>query len=377
MASVKRQVAEHPTFQQDVKLLSDKTNELNSSDSLRRAKEAVSVGSSVVGIAAQKVGEGVGAVLDSTPVKAAGHVVGAINATVVKAAEPILDTKAAKAVASGVSSIQNDLASKAPNAQYIEYRTAEERESLKKKHFMRKAAQPVTFADPEAGGAVVVAQESAWVKSWREFNEKNPLAQNLAKVSKAIEESDNPVIETARDVWYKVGRFFDETEEAKCIAAFRMIDPTFRKEEFLAEAAQFVIPEILEGNLTGDLAPIKKWCNEKVFAEISASVGQQRVANLVSACKLIDLSQVDIKKLMFLNDDKTLPVVVLTFRTQEVLKFVDKKTGEVKLGSDDTLDTANYAVAMTKDQCLAVDFPVDPETGGWRVISWTRMGGKF
>ncbi|KAI8820352.1 hypothetical protein BJ741DRAFT_715758 [Chytriomyces cf. hyalinus JEL632] len=384
MKSINRQIEEHPTFQKDVKLLNEKSTEVAESDTMKRAKEAVTAtgkGASAVkdtvAFAATKVGEGVGAVLESTPVRVTAKVVGKVGETVAKAAEPILETKAAKTVASGINSIQNDLASKSPSAQYIEYQSPEQRQKMLEQ---RRKTQPrivPVAANPEAGAAVVMAEETKWQKGWRDFYESNPLAQNLTRIGKSIEESENPTVERARDVMYRVGKWFDETEEAKCIRAFRMVDPTFRRDEFLAEAAQFVIPEILEGNLKGNLVPIKKWCNEKVFAEISASVGQQRVANLVSDCKLLDLSQVDIQKMMFLNEDKTLPVIILSFSTQEILLFRDKKSKEIKLGAEDMIDRARYVIAMTKDQCLAPDIPIDPETLGWRVISWSRAGGKF
>ncbi|KAI8609006.1 hypothetical protein BC830DRAFT_1071378, partial [Chytriomyces sp. MP71] len=376
--SVNRQVAEHPTFQSDVKLLGDKSAEVAESDAMKRAKDAASAGAK--GASAVKdgvVGEGVGAVLESAPVKATAKVVGKVGETVAKAAEPILETKAAKTVASGISSIQSDLASGAPSHRYVEYQSPEVRAKLLAARRATQSISKPVAANAEAGGAVVVAQETKWAKGWREFYESNPLAQNLTRIGKSIEESENPAVERARDVMYRVGKWFDETEEAKCIRAFRMVDPSFRKDEFLAEATQFVIPEILEGNLKGNLVPIKKWCNEKVFAEISASVGQQRVANLVSDCKLLDLANVDIQKMVFLNEDKTLPVIIISFSTQEVLLFREKKTKEIKLGAEDMIDSARYVIAMTKDQCLSPDIPVDPETLGWRVISWSRAGSKF
>ncbi|ORY45668.1 hypothetical protein BCR33DRAFT_765459 [Rhizoclosmatium globosum] len=382
--SVQRQVAEHPTFKEDVKLLSDKSTEIAESDAVKKAKDAAVLSgkgaskvAETVSHAAAAVGSQVNKVLESAPAQAVGRATVAVGQTVAAAAAPVLETKAAKAVAKNIESIQNDLAKGTANAQFIEYKSAEERQHLRNLQLeQRKHIKPVA-ANPDAGAAVVIAQETEWQKKWRTFNESNPIAQKLSGLSKSFEESENPAVESVRDTWYKVKSWFDETEEAKCISAFRLVDPSFRKEEFLAEMAQFVIPEILEGNLKGNLAPIKKWCNEKVFAEISAVIGQQRIANLVSDCKLLDLSQVDIKKLMFLNEDKTLPVIVITFRTQEVLMFRDKKSKEIKLGGEDMIDTAAYAIALTKDQCLSPEIPVDPETLGWRVISWSRSGGKF
>jgi len=43
-----------------------------------------------------------------------------------------------------------------------------------------------------------------------------------------------------------------------------MIDPRFNLEEFMKEAREFIIPEIMEAYLSGDASTLKEWCSEAV-----------------------------------------------------------------------------------------------------------------
>jgi hypothetical protein len=147
---------------------------------------------------------------------------------------------------------------------------------------------------------------------------------------------------------------------------------------------------------------------QKVVAELSASLELQKQAGLVSASKLLDLRRVEIKKFVFLAED-TIPVIVMSFGTQEILLFKDRKTGEIKLGKEDAIDSPFYAVAFTKEAFLSQPQTAEAEaeaegserkaegdsegessgasgqkkvdakkkdgssvTGGWKVITWSR-----
>ncbi|KAJ3302417.1 protein translocase subunit [Blyttiomyces sp. JEL0837] len=380
MRSFRRQVEENKEFQQNVKLLSDKTTEIAESDTMKRAKDAMSKGAEgtskvVQGISAVagKVGEGVGVVLESTPVKKTVEVVGKVGETVQKVAvDPLLETKTAKTIATGIHHIQKDLSSNSPA---LEYRPKEIRERERAQQASSSSSARATLPNPEAGGSVVLAKESKWQQAWREFQETNPVAVRFSSLAKSIEESENPVVERVREAWYRVSSVMDETEEARCVKSFREVEPGFRRESFLKEASDYIIPEILEAHLKGDLNVIRTWCSEKVYAELAASVELQRTAGLVSDCKLLDLSRVDIRKFMFLEDQ--FPVIILSFATQELLLFRDRKTGEVKLGSEDHIDSAFYSVALTKTLLVDPEAKFDPATNGWKVITWSRAAGGF
>ena len=108
------------------------------------------------------------------------------------------------------------------------------------------------------------------------------------------------------------------------------------------------------------------------YAELSASIETQRAAGLVSACKLLDLNRVEVKKLTF---DNEIPLAVLSFATQEILLFKDIKTGEIKLGDENHIDKAFYAVVLTKTALIDSKAEIDPLTNGWKVVVWSRGAG--
>lgn len=78
--------------------------------------------------------------------------------------------------------------------------------------------------------------------------------------------------------------------------------------------------------------------------------------------KVLDIRQVDVSTGRFLEDNT--PVYVITFTTQEVLLFRDRKTREVAVGADDRVEQCNYAAVITR-----VEEELENElTGGWKVI---------
>jgi Tim44-like domain len=78
--------------------------------------------------------------------------------------------------------------------------------------------------------------------------------------------------------------------------------------------------------------------------------------------KVLDIRQVDVSTGRFLEDN--MPVYVITFTTQEVLMFRDRKTREVVVGAENRVEQCNYAAVITR-----VEEELENElTGGWKVI---------
>jgi hypothetical protein len=78
--------------------------------------------------------------------------------------------------------------------------------------------------------------------------------------------------------------------------------------------------------------------------------------------KVLDIRQVDVSTGRFLEDNT--PVYVITFTTQEVLLFRDRKTREVAVGAENRVEQCNYAAVITR-----VEEELENEvTGGWKVI---------
>jgi Tim44-like domain len=85
--------------------------------------------------------------------------------------------------------------------------------------------------------------------------------------------------------------------------------------------------------------------------------------------KVLDIRQVDVSTGRFLEDN--MPVYVITFTTQEVLLFRDRKTREVVVGAENRVEQCNYAAVITR-----VEEELENElTGGWKVIE--VRGGFF
>ncbi|KAJ3109776.1 protein translocase subunit [Phlyctochytrium planicorne] len=374
--SVKRQVEENKEFQTNLKQLSEKGTELSESDAMKSAREAMSKSaagtSKVVSAVASGVGKGVETVLESAPAKVIGHAAVKVGETVQKAAEPILETKTAKTIASGIHTIQKDLSSSTFSSQYAEFKPKEVRDRERAERLAEEARNPnrrIVAPNAEAT-AVVVTKPS----KWQELMKNNPLAIGVGNFKRQFEESENPMVEWVRDVWYRASSVMDETEEAKCIKAIKTVDPAFDRHRFLSDCATWIVPEVLEAHLKGDLATIQTWCSEKVIAELSASLELQRQSGLVSDCKLLDIDGVDIK-LLFIDEE--IPAVVLSFRTQEILLFRDRKTGEIKLGNEDHIDRASYAIVMAKEQLVDPNRGYNAKTNGWRIMQWAASRRGF
>jgi mitochondrial import inner membrane translocase subunit TIM44 len=79
---------------------------------------------------------------------------------------------------------------------------------------------------------------------------------------------------------------------------------------------------------------------------------------------------VEIQKIILLDEE--FPVIVISFRTTEILCFRNKK-GEIVLGAEDNLQNAAYGLAFTKAQLIDPEAEHNPNTNGWTIIQWARQ----
>lgn len=284
--SVKRQVAENKEFQKNVQMLSDETTRLKESEAMQLAKGAAQSTSKI----AKAVEGAVNATLETPVVKGTGKILytagKAVASTGAKVAEPILDTQAAKAVASGVSSVKKEIVDSSSSAYFAEYRPKEIRDQERMERAQKMQEEQVkrlstagtanpgnsiqslaamsgpVAADKDAGESVVLHRSSRLANAWSSFKDSSPVAQKLFAVKRGLEESDHPILERVREWMAKTK--FEESEEARVIRAIREVDPTFRKDTFLKEMTLYTIPDILEVVLREDAKALKEWCSERV-----------------------------------------------------------------------------------------------------------------
>lgn len=196
--------------------------------------------------------------------------------------------------------------------------------------------------------------------------------QRLFSLKDTYNESENPLISTARSISDRVGGFFAENETARVIKRFREMDPSFQLEPFLREMREYILPEVLDAYVKGDVETLKLWLSDAQFSVYSALAQQYTTLGMKSDGRILDIRGVDIANARML-DPGDIPVFVITCRTQEVHVYRNAKTNELAAGMEDRVQLVTYAIGVTR-------IPEDvnnPETRGWRMIELQKAARDY
>jgi import inner membrane translocase subunit TIM44 len=231
----------------------------------------------------------------------------------------------------------------------------------------------MTLADfSSAGVNVTLHKDAAWKESWREFRDSNKMMQGLFSMKSAYNESENPLISTARSISDRVAGFFAENETAMVIKKFREMDPSFRQEPFLRELREYILPEVLDAYVKGDTETLKLWLSAAQFQVYDALSKQYTTAGLKSDGRILDIRKVDIMSAKIL-DPGDIPIFIVGCQTQEVHVYRNAKTNQLAAGMEDKVQLVSYAIGITR-------MPEDvnnPETRGWRLIELQKSGRDY
>lgn len=223
-----------------------------------------------------------------------------------------------------------------------------------------------------AGTNVTLHKDSAWKESWNSFRDSSKLMQSVFALKSTYDESENPLISTARSVSDRVAGFFAENETAKVVKKFREMDPTFHIEPFLRDLREYILPEVLDAYVKGDIETLKLWLSAAQFQVYSALMQQYKTAGLKSDGRILDIRNVDIMSARMLEPG-AIPLFFISCRTQEVHVYRNAKSGELAAGMEDRVQQVSYAIGMTRT-------PEDvnnPETRGWRMIELHKAGKDY
>ena len=196
--------------------------------------------------------------------------------------------------------------------------------------------------------------------------------QSLFKMRNTYEESDNPLISTARSITDRFAGFFAENETAMVIKKFREMDPTFQIEPFLRDMREYILPEVLDAYVKGDVETLKLWLSAAQFQVYSALMQQYTTAGLKSDGRILDIRHVDILNARMLEPGE-IPVFIITCRTQEVHVYRNAKTNELAAAMEDRVQLVTYAIGVTR----LPDEVNNPETRGWRMIELQKAGRDY
>ena len=223
-----------------------------------------------------------------------------------------------------------------------------------------------------AGTNITVHKDSAWRESWNKFKENSSVMQKLFNMKNTYEESENPLISTARSISDRVAGFFAENETAMVIKKFREMDPSFQMEPFLREMREYILPEVLDAYVKADVETLKLWLSAAQFQVYSALMEQYTKAGLKSDGRILDIRHVDILNARLLEPGD-IPVFIITCRTQEVHVYRNQKTNELAAGMEDKVQLVTYAIGVTR----LPEEVNNPETRGWRMIELQKAARDY
>lgn len=358
------------------KQLADSAHSFTESESVRRARQAYesttgavsSTAGKVLKTSATAVGKGAAWTWETPVMKGVRKGANLTGDIIDKATKPIRETEAYKNV--------KDVIDDGSSSRYGGWVEKEERR--KARELREKQARSIhgkaedIVEDPNAGTNITLHKDAAWKEAWRDFRNQNKLVQGLFNMKNVYNESENPLITTARSITDRVAGFFAENETAMVIKKFRSMDPNFQIEPFLQELREYILPEVLDAYVKGDTETLKLWLSAAQYSVYEALTKQYLQAGLKSDGRILDIRHVDILKARMLEPGE-IPVFIITCRTQEVHVYRNAKSNELAAGMEDKVQLVTYAIGITRTP----EEVSNPETRGWRLIEMQKSGRDY
>ena len=147
------------------------------------------------------------------------------------------------------------------------------------------------------------------------------------------------------------------------------MDPDFTLANFGLELREYVIPEVLDAYHTGQRHLLRQWCGEATYNVLMATIDPYLQRGYLAQGRILDLSSIEILQGKMLETGP-MPVLVISFQTQELMYFTDARSGEVKEGSVEQANLCRYAMVLTRDE-NGLDNEI---TGGWKIVELARRG---
>ncbi|KAK4105626.1 TIM44 subunit of mitochondria import inner membrane translocase [Parathielavia hyrcaniae] len=363
-------------WNESTKALASSANEFVESESVRKARQAYeattgaakTTAAKAVKTTASAIGKGAVWTWETPVVKGVRKGANITGEVLDKATKPIRETEAYKNVKDVI-----DDGSSSRYGGWVDKEERKRRKELREKMNKELGVDTTIYEEnPDAGTNVTVHKDAAWKEAWRDFRDQNKFVQGLFGMKTVYQESENPLISTARSITDKFAGFFAENETAMVIKKLRTMDPLFKLEPFLQELREYILPEVLDAYVKGDVETLKLWLSEAQYSVYEALTKQYLQAGLKSDGKILDIRGVDILRARML-DPGEIPVFIVTCRTQEVHVYRNAKTNELAAGMEDKVQLVTYAIGITR---IAEDVN-NPETRGWRLIEMQKSGRDY
>ncbi|SCV04406.1 LAME_0H18184g1_1 [Lachancea meyersii CBS 8951] len=361
-------------LQDNIKALQDASGKLGESEAYKKAREAylgAQKGSTIVGKAFKKTGDTVEKVAskawDSEIGKSTRSAVNKTAAKLDESFEPVRKTQVYKDVSEVMDS--------GNSSRYGGFISKEQRR-LKLEQDIASGKRPKAVRSNDEAGTALVATEieakESFGKKVEDFKEKTVVGRKMQEAkNKLWDDSENPLIVLLRTISGKVAGLFAETESARVMGQFKLMDANFNSETFMSHLREYVIPEVLEAYVKGDEKVLKQWFSEAPFNVYAAQQKVFREQGLFADGRILDVRGVDIVSAKLLAP-QDLPVLVVGCRAQEIHLYRKAKTGEVAAGTQSNILMSSYAMVFTRDP----ENIEDKETEGWKILEFVRGGSR-
>ncbi|KAK7308928.1 hypothetical protein RJT34_05271 [Clitoria ternatea] len=202
----------------------------------------------------------------------------------------------------------------------------------------------------------VPSKQSWWGKKFDEFREKvkgHPVSKRFLKYSDPVkskgqeivedlreryETTDNPIIHKIQDI---NDRMFQETDAAISYKEIRQRDPYFSLPEFVGEVQEAIKP-VLNAYIKGDVETLKQYCSPELIERCKAEHNAYRSHGIFFDNKILHISEVDVRETKMMGSS---PVIIVIFQTQQIYCVRDRN-GSITEGGKDTIHTVIYAWAL-------------------------------
>ncbi|KAF3436151.1 hypothetical protein FNV43_RR23243 [Rhamnella rubrinervis] len=228
----------------------------------------------------------------------------------------------------------------------------------------------------------VPTKQSPWRQKWEAFKHKMqglPVVKQVGEISQPVRNKGQEIAEDVREIWetsdsrivHKIQdlneSIFQETDAATTVKEIRMRDPSFSLPEFVAEVQEAIKP-VLNAYIKGDVETLKKYCTAEVISRCQAEHSAYQSHDIFFDNKILHISEVEVRETKMMGAS---PIIIVSFQTQQVYCIRDRN-GSITEGGKDTIHTVYYLWAMQQ---------VDPEELGegalypiWRLREMEQSG---
>ncbi|XP_031115451.1 mitochondrial import inner membrane translocase subunit TIM44-2-like [Ipomoea triloba] len=228
----------------------------------------------------------------------------------------------------------------------------------KRKHLEAPLESPKANIERSTRTDIVVlpSKESRWSKKWEAFKEKmqgNPLFKRVRGASEPVVTKSQEIAEDIRERWetsdhpvvHKI-QDINETVFGESSAALSFKEIRRRDPTFslpdFVSEVQEVIRPVLEAFYKGDIEVLKKYCASTMVERCKAEHAAFNSQGYVFDNKVLHISEVEVRETKLMGET---PIIILAFQTQQVYCLRDK-LGSITEGGKDSIHTVYYAWAM-------------------------------